>query len=231
MWQAMPYRPASGWNIVPACVALLLLAGAMVCSGVEPFRGTPLSSANPAAPFELENQFGQPVKLSDHRGKVVLLTFLYTSCPDVCPITASHIKETYGLLGGSVDGVAFLAVSVDPEGDSTEDALAFSERWEMARNWDYLVGDRGHLAPIWKDYYIDPALDEQHRDAETQVAQGSDASEGGVGAPDEDIAATRVVIHSSPVYLIDREGLMRVVFTLPFEPAALAHDLRILLGE
>ena len=203
----------------------------MACSGVEPFSGTSLSSANPAAPFELENQFGQPVKLSDHRGKVVLLTFLYTNCPDVCPITASHIKETYDLLGGSVDSVAFLAVSVDPEGDSTEDALAFSEKWEMARNWDYLVGDRGHLAPIWKDYYIDPAVDEQHSDAETQAAEGSDASDDGFGESGEDMETTRLVVHSSPVYLIDREGLMRVVFTLPFEPAALAHDLEILLNE
>jgi protein SCO1/2 len=223
--------PAIVWNLRAALVTLLLFTGAMACSGVEPFSGTPLSSANPAAPFELENQFGRPVKLSDHRGKVVLLTFLYTSCPDVCPITASHIKQAYDLLGGSVDGVAFLAVSVDPEGDSTEDALAFSEKWEMARNWDYLVGDREHLAPIWNNYYIDPAVDDRHSDAETQVAQGSDASDGGAGAPDEDIAATRLVIHSPPVYLIDREGLMRVVFTLPFEPAALAHDLEILLSE
>ena len=84
----------------------------------EPFRGTELTSRNAAAPFELLDQFGSPVKLSDFEDKVVLLTFLYTNCPDVCPITTSQLREAHEMLGESAEDIAFVAISVDPERDT-----------------------------------------------------------------------------------------------------------------
>ena len=129
------------------------------CSGLEPtFRGTVLTSNSPAPPFELENQFGQRVSLSDYKGEVLLLTFLYTSCPDICPLTTSHLRDAHEMLGDDADGVDFVAISVDPERDTVEEAYSYSQKWGMTDTWDFLVGERQQLSPIWKAYYLDPAI-------------------------------------------------------------------------
>ena len=110
------------------------------CSGPESFEGTELSSKAPAASFRLQNQFDLPVSLSDHTGKVVLLTFLYTNCPDICPIVAVNLRDVHRVLGDDAGDVALVAVSVDPERDSVQAAYAYSEKWQMTHRWDFLVG-------------------------------------------------------------------------------------------
>ena len=209
-------------------VALVTLGAALLapiliaCSGpgLEPFQGTEITSPGVAQPFELENQFGRRVGLSDYRGQVVVLTFLYTNCPDVCPLTTSLLRDTYDLLGEDSEEVALMAVSVDPERDSVETAYRISERWEMLDKWDFLVGDRDTLSEIWGAYYLDPAVSAQ---------DGGHAERGAAGDLKGDVSTSYLVVHSAPVYLIDREGMTRSLFTLPFEPEALAHDVRLLL--
>ena len=210
-------------------IAFLLTVALIACSGSESFQGTELTSASLATPFELENQFGQSVSLSDYRGKVVLLTFLYTNCPDVCPIVTSQIRDAYEMLGKDTEEAAFIAVSVDPERDSLEAAHAYSQQWDMLHSWDFLVGNRERLSPIWQAYYIDPVIDERPvgddvsgRDEEHHQGDGGKALR-------QEVIDRYLVSHSAPVYLIDREGIMRVIFTLPFEPEAVAHDIRLLL--
>ena len=206
--------------------SLLVLAA---CSSSEAFQGTELTAASPATPFELQNQFGQRVSLTDYKGEVVLLTFLYTSCPDVCPIVTSQLRDTHAMLGDDASDVAFIAVSVDPERDSVEAARAYSERWDMANSWDFLVGDKEQLSPIWQAYYVDPSPDHRPAGNGVQSIEEDGQRHSGVDTLVEDITSRYLVIHSAPVYLIDREGIMRVVFTLPFEPEAVAHDIRLLL--
>ena len=208
-----------------ALVALPLAIVLTACSSIEPFEGTDLTAGEPATPFELVSQTGQTVTLSDYAGKVVLLTFLYTSCPDLCPAVTADLRDTHKLLGDDADEVAFVAISVDPARDSVASAREYSDRWRMTERWDFLVGDEETLSSIWEAYYIDPAVDRGSEDHET----GSDQNHSS-GALQQIVEESYLVIHSAPVYLIDKEGIRRVLFTPPLEPEALVHDIRLLVN-
>jgi protein SCO1/2 len=210
--------------------ALFVTLGLVACSSAETFRGTVLTSENPASPFELSNQFGEHVSLEDRRGLPVVLTFLYTNCPDVCPLTTSLIRDAHEMLGEDADDVAILAVSVDPERDTEQAALDYSERWRMTRNWDFLVGQRERLTDIWKAYFVAASVDESSH-AEQATGAGGGLAQDSVKGLSQAIEERYLVSHSAPVYLIDQEGTMRVLFTLPFEAEDLAHDVRLLLED
>ena len=217
-----PFANSRRWVSFVGLCAFLLAIASVACSSSEEFKGTELRPPQPAAPFELQNQFGRQVNLSDYAGKVTVLTFLYTNCPNVCPIVTSQLRDTHEMLGAA--DVAFVAISVDPERDTVQEAHAYSDKWKMTHNWDFLVEDRERLAPIWEAYYIDPANDDH--------SQGSGASSvktGGVTGLQQDIVDRYLVIHTTPVYLIDAEGMRRVVFTPPFDTEDLAHDIRLLI--
>lgn len=182
----------------------------------------------PATDFRLTDQFGESMALSDFRGKVALLTFLYTDCPDVCPIAANHLRQASQMLSEDGTDAAIVVVSVDPDGDTVEAARAYSERWGMAERWSYMVGDEEALRPIWAAYYIDPYLHGPGRNGASTVSESAlprTASGGGVGAL---AAQSGRIIHSAPIYLIDAAGIMRVAFTMPFETEDLVNDVRLL---
>jgi len=80
--------------------------------------------------FTLNDEAGQPVKLSDFRGKLVLLYFGYTFCPDVCPATLAQVKEALAQLGGDAERVQLIMVSVDPERDTPEKVSAYVRQFE-----------------------------------------------------------------------------------------------------
>ena len=217
--------------LVPILIAAALLAGA-ACSSPASFRGTTLNPPDPAPPFTLKDQFGRSVSLSDFSGKVVALTFLYTNCPDICPIITENLHQTYSLLGDATDEVAFVAISVDPERDSVEQAYRYSQQKEMLSKWAYLVGSRKQLAPIWAAYYVaaepDPVV--QDGEVDQSTASPGEGVGGDTNAHDGDDFYT--VSHSAPVYLIDRRGNRRIIFTgLSLDPQPLVHDIRLLLGE
>ena len=225
---------------LPLCLIVGVIAGAglltAACAGPfapDSFKGTVLNGNNVAPDFRLTDQFGEPASLADFRGRVVLLTFLYTGCPDVCPVAANHLREAREALSSDEGGgdAAIVVVSVDPEGDSVEAALAYSERWGMAEGWAYLTGEEDALRAVWEAYYIDPYLHGPGRDGAAAGSghsrQAGQASGGGASAL---AARSGRIIHSAPIYLIDAEGVMRVAFTLPFETADLVNDARLLGG-
>ena len=75
--------------------------------------------AGPAPDFELVDQFNNPVNMSQFEGKVVVITFVYTHCPDVCPAVTYQMKKLSEELGDDYnESVVFLSVTVDPERDS-----------------------------------------------------------------------------------------------------------------
>ena len=211
-----------------AVLAACLLCLAAAACGPTQFSGTLLTSESPAASFELRNQFGETVSMADRRGRVVVLTFLYTACPDICPLTAERLRAAYELLGEAAEDVSMLVVSVDPERDTEEAALAYSKKWGMERRWDYLVGDRDSLSATWRAYFVAASLEDGGGAVPATRPEG-EAGKSGVEGLREAIEERYLVFHSGPVYLIDREGAMRVLFTLPFEAADLAHDVRLLL--
>ena len=209
------------------CLAAVVSLPLSACVEPATFKGTVLTSGDRAPAFELANHFGGSVNSDDYLGSPFLLTFLYTSCPDVCPITAGQIRETLDLLGEDADRVRVAAISVDPERDTVEAALEFSERWDMADAWDFLVGGRDVLEPLWRAYYIDPAIE----DHASSAGSSHPSTQGGAaGSLQRSFAERYLVVHSNPVYVIDGEGVMRVVFTSPLDPDEIAHDVRLILN-
>lgn len=206
-------------------MAGLLIAVALVvgCSADEAFYGTVLDPGDDAPAIRLSDQFGESVALSDFAGNVVLLTFLYTSCPDICPIVTETLRRTHQLLGSDAARIQMVAVSVDPEGDSVGRVHQYSEEREMQDKWRFLVGTEEELEPIWRSYWLDPVYTNGRGGGHDR---GSVAEE--VHAPAS--AGGYLITHGAPVFLIDSQGRRRVLFTnLSLEPRLLVHDVRLLL--
>lgn len=187
-----------------AALFLVLLSG---CDTRLSFQGTELSPPQVASPFQLNDQFDQPVALDDLTGSVVVLTFMYTRCPDVCPLLAETLRKAHDSLGDDASDTAFIAISVDPERDTVEEARRFSEEKGMLHRWSFLTGTEEQLRRVWQAYYV--------------AAEPETHTEG---------AAGYLVGHSAPVYLIDRSGMLRVLHTnLTLDPEPLVQDIRLLL--
>ncbi len=154
-----------------------------------------------AADFSLTDQFGKQVSLSQYKGKPVVLTFLYTNCPDVCPLTAEKLHSTMQMLGQDAQNVGIIAVSTDPARDTQAAALKFSKAHNMQDSWHYLVGNEQQLSPIWSNYHIFAQQQQQ------------------------------TVNHSMGIYLIDKQGHQQVYEDNDFTPAQLADNLKILLKQ
>ena len=165
-------------------------------------QGTDLGGT-PAPDFRLTDQFGKQVLLSQFRGKPVVLTFLFTHCPNVCPLTAEKLHATMLDLGSDAQRVAVLAVTTDPKRDTLASALAFSKVHHMEDYWHFLIGPHDAVAPIWSSYgvYAEP---------------GSTYS---------------TTTHSLAVYVIDKQGRERVFLNNDFTSAELKADLEVLLHE
>ena len=216
-------------------VVVMLIAA---CGEDPSFHGNTLN-VEQAPDFRLLDQHGTEVALSDFRGKVVALTFLYTYCPEICPGITEAIRKTTVLLDDEAEHLQFLAVSVDPERDTVETASSYSSDAGLHDRWRFLVGSREELEPVWKAYWLDPSVDGSvgyqivhlHEDGELHV---HDVDEGDV-ASTGDIKVVRegpLISHSAPVFLIDRAGNRRVLLNdLALDPAPLVHDLRILLDS
>ena len=204
----------------------------IACSSGESdktFFGTVLEAKKPAPGFNLTDHFGNPATLSQYNDeKVVVLTFLYTYCRDICPIVAHHIRNTHAFLGDDAEEVSIVAISVDPERDTVKRAHEYSEDWRMTQEWAYLVGTEAKLRPVWKSYFVSSGIDDPPKSGEIPATREI-ADISGVDALRRDVATRYTVSHQAPVYLIDRGGRMRVLHTLPIDPAELVHDIRLLL--
>ena len=214
-----------------AIVFVSALLTACASTPTEAFSGTVFNKVEPAFDFQLQDQFGNLVSLNDQRDKVVVLTFLYTNCPDVCPITTIQLRETFQELSDVEDEVEFMAVSVDPDRDTMSEAHDFLDKWGLVNDWSYLVGTEEQLEPIWKAYFVAPAIDHTNSVQTSDSAASPTQTTGVLDSLSQQITNTYLVIHSSPVFLIDRKGQRRVVFTSPLDPSNIVHDIRLLLDD
>lgn len=168
-------------------------------------HGMLLEPAKPAHDFTLTTGGGRSVSLSDFRGKVVLLYFGYTFCPDVCPTTLSAVRQTFQALGAQADQVQLIMVSVDPGRDTPDTVTAYVQSFDPR-----FLGVTG---------------------AEAQVAEAA-AFFGVWYVKHAGSAATNYLIdHTGTLTVVDRQGYTRLVF--PFGVAAedMASDLRYLLSR
>jgi len=132
-----------------AALGLLLPSGASAGSG---FDGPTIAHPVVVPNFTLHDQHGRIVSLAGERGNVVLLTFLYTHCPDLCPLTAQNLNAVLARVGSR--GVRVLAVSVDPRGDTPASVRRFVRVHRLLPAFHYLTGPPRVLRPIWAMYHV-----------------------------------------------------------------------------
>jgi len=157
----------------------------------------------PSPDFTLRDSTGKRVRLSQFKGRAVLLTFIYDHCPDVCPLIVANLHNALVGLGSRASDVQIVAVSVDPKGDTPRTVKAFLAAHEMTGRVEYLIGSLKQLAPVWKSYGV-----------EVQ------------GTPD-----SREVGHSAFVYGITASGKRRALYPADFKPAWIIHDVPLLAAE
>jgi protein SCO1 len=156
---------------VAAAVAVVAVASTGSSGGGPDVSGTGFAGALrppgiPVQDFSLRDQDGRPATLSQYRGQPVVVTFMYSTCRDTCPIQAQQIRGALDDLGRDLP---VLAISVDPAHDTPETAKAFLLKTQMTGRMRFLMGTRAQLAPIWRDYGIRPESKRLEHSAETVV--------------------------------------------------------------
>ncbi len=144
-----------------------------------------------APTFTLTNQHGQRVSLTALRGHIVALDFLSVTCRGQCPVEGRQLARVETLLGARRVAVDFITVSVEPESDTRQAAVAFGRTARLDWRWQYLTGTRRTLTPVWRSYYVAAAPPPV------------------TGRPDAD------PIHSLGLYVIDQRGDVRAYFDAP----------------
>ncbi len=132
---------------------------------------------NPAPAFVLIDQHGETVNLSQFEGKIVVMTFVYTHCPDVCPALTYQMKKLADELGDDYgESVVFLSVTVDPPRDTPERLATFSEGYNAS--WQFLTVNstfpENHMSAMWSDYKVQVLIDEEACSGQGHYMEGYD---------------------------------------------------------
>lgn len=149
--------------IVIAGAAIIILGGLGRTStdavGRTGWAGALRPLSIPVTPFSLRDQEGRRTTLADVRGRVTIVTFMYTTCQDTCPIQAAQISGALDELGDRA-APAVIAVSVDPAGDTPDRARRFLLKHRLTGRAQFLLGAPAKLAPLWRAYGIQPQTPE-----------------------------------------------------------------------
>lgn len=148
---------------------------------------------------------GEDFDTRDLRGEPYMLTFLYTSCVDVCPLIGADIRDAIADLGPEGERVTPVVVTVDPGGDTPARVRSWVERLRLPNNTRYLIGGRESLVPVWRDWYL--------------IAQGANTLE--------------ARSHNASLWLIDADQRPRARYPggVPIPVDDLSSDLGTLLAE
>ncbi|GAB4577568.1 MAG: SCO family protein [Anaerolineales bacterium] len=191
------------WGIL---LGIALIALVSTRSAPRPtFQGSLIDPPAPAKDIHLNDQHGQPFHLSDQQGKVVLVFFGYTFCPDVCPTTLIAFQKIQEALGSRASQVAFVFVTVDPNRDTPEQLKTHLALFSP--NFIGLTGEPADLEAVWADYFISP-----------EIRPGANT-------------AGYLVEHTTRVYVIDKQGNLRLTFPFGQTAEAMLADVQTLLDE
>jgi protein SCO1 len=185
-------------------VALLGLAGCDIGGGDKPFNGVDLTGASYAQQLALTDQNGQPRTLGDFKGKVTVVFFGYTQCPDVCPATMAELAEVRRSLGKDGERVQGVFVTVDPERDTQAVLKSYMAGFDPS--FVALRGTPEQTAQVAKDFKVFFAK-----------SPGK--------TPD-----SYTVDHTAGTYLFDPSGRVRLFERYGSGPEALASDVKALLA-
>ena len=191
-----------------AASALSISAAAVLtaCSPDGPaFRGVNITGADYARDFSLTDHHGQLRSLKDFRGKVVVVFFGFTQCPDVCPTSMQELAEVKAALGADGERLQGIFISVDPERDTLELLKAYMENFDPS--FLALRPTPEQLPALAKDFKIHY----KKVDGTTPTSYTLD--------------------HSAGSYLYDPQGRLRVYHRYGSGAEALTEDVRLLLGE
>jgi protein SCO1/2 len=164
-----------------------------------------LPTIGPAPEFTLISQDGARVSLGDFRGKVVAVTFIFTSCPDTCPLLTAKMAQVQDELGSEFGTkIAFVSITVDPERDTPEVLKQYAQNFDAnLAGWTFLTGDPVVLHEVERSYGV-------------FAAKELDGN----------------VDHTFLTSIVDREGTLRVQYLgVRFDPQEFRRDLLGLLDE
>jgi cytochrome oxidase Cu insertion factor (SCO1/SenC/PrrC family) len=155
----------------------------------------------PAPGFRLVNQFGQPMSLSQFRGKIVILAFVDSLCTTVCPLTTVSMTEAKQLLGPAGDSVQLLGVDANPQATSVSDVMGYSRVHALVNQWDFLTGPAASLRAAWQAYHI-----------YVQIQKGQ-------------------IDHTPALFVIDQQGRERMVYLTTMAYASVGQEAEVLARE
>jgi protein SCO1 len=138
--------------LVFAVVVLVGVGYTWYKSAHPTFHGSLISPPEPAADFSLTSQTGSTVKLSDFRGKYVLMYFGFTNCTSECPLTMGFLKQMHDKLGSQADQTQVIMVSTDPARDTPAALGAFLSHFDPS--FVGVTGSKDALQPVWASYGV-----------------------------------------------------------------------------
>ena len=191
---------------VAAC-ALLASAGGLLaaCQPDKPqFKAIDITGADYAQGFQLTDFNGRPRSLADYKGKVVVVFFGFTQCPDVCPTTMNEMAQVKKLLGTDGDKLQVVFISIDPERDTPEVLKAYMGSFDPSFTGLYAASPEA-LAALAKDFKIYY----KKVDGKTPTSYSMD--------------------HTAASYVYDPQGRLRLYARYGIGPQAMADDIRLLL--
>jgi protein SCO1/2 len=185
-------------------LSILALFALVACSPDKPtFNGIDITGADYAKGFTLTDHNGQSRSLNDFKGKVVVLFFGYTQCPDVCPTTMTELVEVKRLLGANGDKLQGVFVTVDPARDTTELLKAYMTNFDPT--FVAFIPTAEQLAVVAKDFKIYY----KKQEGKTPTSYTMD--------------------HSAGSYVFDTQGNVRLYSRYGSGAKVLAQDIQTLL--
>jgi protein SCO1 len=196
-------RIRTGAAALALALALLLLPAVLAAHEVGGDK--PLPVIGPATNFTLTSQDGRPVALADLRGTVVAVTFIYTECPDICPLLTQKMVQVQDELGADFGKkIAFISISLDPEHDTPDVLKDYGQFWgAKPEGWSFLTGSLDAVRDVTRRYGVFFA---KHEDGSVE--------------------------HSQLTTLVDADGQMRVQYLgARFDPEEFRRDLMSLVDK
>lgn len=184
---------------------ILVVVGWKVFSPPYQYQGSLIDPSVTAPDFSLVDQNGEKWTLSENQGKVVVMFFGYTSCPDVCPLTLSKFKQIKSLMGKDSRQVVFVYITVDPERDTPEKLKHHLDAFDP--EFIGLSETRTRMENVWKNYGVFQAK------VETESATGY------------------LIDHSATTYVVNQDGHLRLTFPYGMDASSMAEDLVHVIKE
>ncbi len=196
--------PVLAGLLAPGLIILILFSA---CSpSVPPFKGTVIQPLTDAPAINLQDQNGKNFRIVDNKGKILLLFFGFTHCPDACPSTLMNWSSIKRDLGKDAEKVEFIFVTVDPTRDTKKSLQDYISLY--GEDITGLTGSQNELNSVYKSYGIFAEKDS------AKIGEGS-----------------YLINHTTSIILIDKQGKWRLNYGFATRPEDISSDIKLLLNE